>query len=49
VKGWIAKLDAQPGGGMTLDERFFLEPGALRPHQVRLDGGDASSDSYCFA
>jgi selenium-binding protein 1 len=49
VEGWIAKIDSQPGGGMTLDERFFLEPGAMRPHQIRLEGGDASSDSYCYA
>jgi hypothetical protein len=21
----------------------------MRPHQVHLEGGDASSDSYCFA
>ena len=33
---------------MTLDPRFFLEPD-LRPHQVRLQGGDTSSDSFCFA
>jgi selenium-binding protein 1 len=50
VKGWLAKVDVPPGGGaMRLDERFFLESGAMRPHQVRLDGGDASSDSFCYA
>ena len=50
VRGWIAKADVPPGGGaMTLDERFFLESGTMRPHQVRLEGGDASSDSFCYA
>jgi selenium-binding protein 1 len=50
VQGWIAKVDVPPGGGaMTLDEGFFLESGAMRPHQVRLEGGDASSDSFCYA
>jgi methanethiol oxidase len=50
VQGWIAKVDVPPGGGaMTLDERFFLESGTMRPHQVRLEGGDASSDSFCYA
>ena len=29
--------------------RFFLEFDGMRPHQVHLEGGDASSDSYCFA
>ncbi len=49
VRGWIAKVDVRPGGGMELDRRFFIEAGALRPHQIRLEGGDASSDSYCYA
>jgi len=36
-------------GGITADPGFLLEfePG-LRPHQVRLQGGDASSDSFCY-
>jgi selenium-binding protein 1 len=34
---------------MALDPRFFVEfPEGERPHQVHLDGGDASSDSYCY-
>ena len=49
VRGWMVKLDAQPEGGMALDPRFFLEFDGMRPHQVRLEGGDASSDSYCFS
>ena len=48
IEGWMAKLDATPGGGMRPDERFLLRFQGERPHQVRLDGGDASSDSYCF-
>jgi selenium-binding protein 1 len=34
---------------MELDTNFFLETGNMRPHQVRLEGGDASSDSHCYA
>ncbi len=50
IQGWMAKVDVPAGGGaMTLDPNFFVETGNLRPHQVRLDGGDASSDSYCYA
>jgi selenium-binding protein 1 len=49
IRGWLAKLDADPNGGLKLDERFFLEFEGERPHQVRLEGGDSSSDSYCFA
>jgi selenium-binding protein 1 len=50
VKGWMVKLDARPSGGMALDSRFFLEMEQnTRCHQVRLQGGDASSDSFCFS
>jgi len=49
VNGWMAKVDLHPDGGMELDKNFFVETNGLRPHQVRLDGGDASSDSYCYA
>ena len=49
IRGWMAKFDTKPNGGMTLDANFLLETDGLRPHQVRLEGGDASSDSYCFA
>ena len=50
VRGWIAKIDAAPGGGIAADPRFLVElEDGLRPHQVRLQGGDASSDSFCYA
>ena len=45
-----AKLDVAPGGGIALDPRFLVElSDRLRPHQLKLAGGDASSDSFCFA
>jgi selenium-binding protein 1 len=50
VRGWMVKLDASAEGGFTFDRNFFLElEDGMRPHQVRLQGGDASSDSFCFA
>jgi selenium-binding protein 1 len=48
IRGWLAKLDAGPDGGLTVDSTFFIEFGDYRPHQVRLEGGDASSDSFCY-
>jgi selenium-binding protein 1 len=46
----MTKLDVAPHGGIAFDERFFVEFGdGLRPHQVRLQGGDASSDSFCYS
>ena len=52
VGSWLAKMDTDPvRGGLTLDEQCFPNGDAfrgLRVHQVRLQGGDASSDSYCY-
>jgi selenium-binding protein 1 len=49
IKGWIVKLDANPNGGIAADPDFFVPFEGERPHQVRLEGGDASSDSYCLS
>jgi methanethiol oxidase len=52
VGAWMARIDADTdAGGMTVDERFFPHGDdfrGLRVHQTRLQGGDASSDFYCF-
>jgi selenium-binding protein 1 len=48
IRGWMVKLDVSPEGGVQFDPKFFVEFGDLRPHQVRLQGGDASSDFYCY-
>jgi methanethiol oxidase len=48
LRSWMVKLDADPNGGLSADANFFLEFDELRGHQIRLDGGDASSDSYCY-
>ncbi len=48
IDGWMVKLDIGANGGMKADPGFFVEFGDLRSHQVRLEGGDASSDFYCY-
>jgi selenium-binding protein 1 len=48
IQGWLAGLNVGPDGGLTPSPDFFLDFGHMRPHQVRLQGGDASSDSFCF-
>jgi selenium-binding protein 1 len=49
IKGWMVKCDADPNGGLKLDPEFFLpaEEG-YRTHQIRLQGGDSSSDTFCY-
>ncbi|ART67339.1 selenium-binding protein [Mycobacterium dioxanotrophicus] len=52
VGAWMAKLDADvSAGGLIPDTGFFPHGDDFRGHsihQTRLQGGDASSDSYCF-
>jgi methanethiol oxidase len=49
IRGWMARIDADPAGGIELSPDFLLQfEDGMRPHQVRLSGGDASSDSYCY-
>lgn len=48
IRGWLVKLEADPAGGLAIDPAFFVAFNGYRPHQVRLEGGDASSDSFCY-
>ena len=53
IKGWVAKADVNvddgaSGASFTLDPEFFVDFGDERPHQIRLQGGDSSSDSFCY-
>ena len=52
VGAWMAKLDADvSAGGLIADNGFFPHGDDFRGHsvhQTRLQGGDASSDSYCY-
>ncbi|MFZ0661239.1 MAG: selenium-binding protein SBP56-related protein [Acidobacteriaceae bacterium] len=49
MRSWMVKADANPDGGVAFDPKFFLEVEGMRSHQVHLEGGDASSDSYCYS
>jgi selenium-binding protein 1 len=49
IEGWLAGVNVGRSGGIELDAARFVEFDGMRPHQVRLEGGDASSDSYCFS
>ena len=48
VGSWMAKLDAAPEGGISFDTKFFVQATDYRAHQIRLEGGDSSSDSFCY-
>jgi selenium-binding protein 1 len=49
VPGAMFKADVDTeGGGLRLDPRFHVEFPGHRTHQIRLQGGDSSTDSFCF-
>ncbi|HLW71715.1 MAG TPA: selenium-binding family protein [Candidatus Binataceae bacterium] len=48
VRGWVTVVNANPAGGLEIDPKFFVPFSGERAHQVRLEGGDSSSDSYCY-
>ncbi len=49
VPGAMLKADCDPDGGIRIDPDFLVEFPGHRAHQVRLQGGDCSTDSFCFA
>jgi selenium-binding protein 1 len=48
IPGLMAKVDVLDGGGIRLDRDFLVKFPGHRSHQVRLQGGDSSTDSFCF-
>ncbi|TCM84560.1 selenium-binding protein SBP56-related protein [Rhodovulum steppense] len=47
--GAMVMAHVGPNGGLTLDEQFFVAfPEGYRSHQIRLEGGDCSTDSFCY-
>ena len=49
VPAAMVKADAGSEGGLTLDADFWVEfPDGYRSHQIRLEGGDCSTDSFCY-
>jgi selenium-binding protein 1 len=48
LSGWMVKLNVESGGGIAMDQDFFVDFGETRSHQIRLEGGDASTDSFCY-
>ncbi len=48
IRGWMVKVNAEPEGGIEIDPDFFIDFGEARSHQIRLEGGDASTDTFCY-
>ena len=49
VPAAMVKADVGPDGQLTLDKDFWVAfPEGYRSHQIRLEGGDCSTDSFCY-
>jgi methanethiol oxidase len=49
VPAAMVKADVGEGGDLTLDEGFWPEfQSGYRAHQIRLEGGDCSTESFCY-
>jgi len=47
--GQMVMAHVGENGGLTLDPDFYVEfPKGYRSHQIRLEGGDCSTDSFCY-
>lgn len=50
ANGWMVKANVNgEDGGLELDPDFFVDFGESRAHQIRLQGGDSSSDTFCYS
>jgi selenium-binding protein 1 len=49
VPGAMVKADVGAKGGLKLDKDFWVEfPKGYGTHQIRLEGGDCSTESFCY-
>jgi selenium-binding protein 1 len=49
MPGRMVMCNVAEGGGLELDPHFFVEfETGYRAHQVRLEGGDCSTESFCY-
>jgi selenium-binding protein 1 len=46
MKSWMLKIDCDPKGGMKLDERFYVDFGTGRGHEIHLPGGDCTTEIF---
>jgi selenium-binding protein 1 len=49
VPGAQVMANASPNGGLELAKEYWVSfPEGYRAHQIRLEGGDCSTDSFCY-
>jgi selenium-binding protein 1 len=51
MRSWLVRIDCNPNGGMEIDHDFFVDfhdrpGGPARAHEVRLQGGDCTTEIF---
>jgi len=51
LRSWLMRIDCPPEGGMQIDPNFFVDlhdlpGGPARAHEVRLQGGDCTTEIF---
>jgi selenium-binding protein 1 len=51
LRSWLLRVNCDPSGGMEVDRTFFVDlhdrpTGAARAHEVRLQGGDCTTEIF---
>ena len=46
LRSWLLRVDCAPEGGMAVDRGFFVDFQPARAHEVRLDGGDCTTEIF---
>jgi methanethiol oxidase len=46
LKSWLLRVNCAPDGGMEIDRDFFVDFQPARAHEVRLPGGDCTTEIF---
>ena len=46
LRSWLLRVNCDPAGGMALDRDFFVDMQPARAHEVRLQGGDCTTEIF---
>jgi selenium-binding protein 1 len=46
LRSWLLRINCDPGGGMDPDPDFFVDFQPARTHEVRLQGGDCTTEIF---
>ncbi|HEX6049289.1 MAG TPA: selenium-binding protein SBP56-related protein [Gemmatimonadaceae bacterium] len=46
LRSWLLRVNCGPDGGMELDRDFFVDLHPARAHEVRLQGGDCTTEIF---